>query len=309
MIGTTGILYYSLSNTSHNNTPNQQDASPASHPKYIGSIKGEGDDRLKAPMAVTVADTGLFVADSGNSKLDIFTQTGTLEQSVKIALKSGSNYPVGVAVDMGRRIYVSTIGTTGRIVVYNAHGTYLYTFPDGASNDASVYAAPVKPIAIYAANRKLYTTDVIDQDVKVYDYSGKLVTRFGRPGSEKGEFLYPNGIAADKDGTIFVSDSNNARIQVFSSKGEFLYQFSGTEKNSLSLPRGIAFDNTGRIHVVDTFKHKVFVFTKKGNLLFTYGGFGSDDGKLAYPNGIAIDAKTGTIFIADKLNNRITMWR
>lgn len=61
--------------------------------------------------------------------------------------------------------------------------------------------------------------------------------------------------------------------------------------------------------MVDSFKHKVFVFTKTGRLLFTYGGFGRTGDGLAYPNGIAIDRESGDIYIADKLNNRISVWR
>ncbi len=260
-------------------------------------------------MAVAEANGMLYIADSGNGRLAIVSGTGTLKKVIDVSTQAGDARPVGLAVDRDMRIYVSTLGAEGAILVYSSDGKFLYRFPEGASDEGSVSALPGQPIALCAANEKLYVTDILDQDVKVYDFKGRLITRFGRPGSDKGQFLYPNGITADEQGVIYVSDSNNARVQVFSSRGEFLNVVTGSEKEAMALPRGIALDRDGRLHVVDMLKHKVFVFTKDGRFITTYGGFGTTGKGLAYPNGIAIDTRDNEVHIADKLNNRVAAWK
>ncbi|MHB8842011.1 MAG: 6-bladed beta-propeller [Candidatus Aquicultor sp.] len=308
LVGTSGILYYSLSNYNADDSGNDQKA-PSYRPQYISAVTGDDHKRLKGPMGIAAANGALYVADSDNGRLAIVSATGTLKKVIDVSTQAGDARPVGVAVDRDMRIYVSTLGTEGAIFVYDRDGKFLYRFPEGASDEGSVSALPGRPIALCTANERLYVTDVLDQDVKVYDLKGRLITRFGRPGSDKGQFLYPNGITADRRGTIYVSDSNNARVQVFSSQGEFLNVITGSEKEAMALPRGIALDRDGRLHVVDMLKHKVFVFAKDGRFIGTYGGFGTTGKGLAYPNGIAIDTRNNEILIADKLNNRIAVWK
>ncbi|MDI6717074.1 MAG: 6-bladed beta-propeller [Actinomycetota bacterium] len=262
------------------------------------------------PLNIAISNKYLFVTDSGNKRVAILTRSGSFIASFS-GFASELSQPIGVAIDKQKRIYVSMLrGSKGEIMVFSGNSDFLYRFPQNLGDGSAIPNATLgKPVSLFSAGNLLYVTDVLDQDIKVYNLEGKLVLRFGRPGNKEGEFLYPNGIAVDKSGNIYVSDSNNARIQVFDKNGNFLYLFSGTEKDPLSLPRGIAIDKQERLHVVDSFKHKVFVFTKTGRLLFTYGGFGRTGDGLAYPNGIAIDRESGDIYIADKLNNRISVWR
>ena len=42
----------------------------------------------------------------------------------------------------------------------------------------------------------------------------------GKPGKNKGQFSFPEGITCDKDGHILVCDTGNNRVQVFSSGGK-----------------------------------------------------------------------------------------
>lgn len=308
LVGITGILYYPLSELMVSSFSRDSEASKA-HPKHITSISGSKSQHLRIPMGVGIANGLLYVTDSGNGRLSIYTQSGKFKQGIDLRANTKSNQPVDIAIDHLNRIYISMLGEENKVAVYSDNGKFLYQFPDGASSDTAIYAKPGKPIALFATREKLYITDVVDQDVKVYNYAGELVLKFGRPGSNKGEFLYPNGIVADKKGNIYVSDSNNSRVQVFNEKGEFLYLFTGPKREPLALPRGIAFDGLGRIHVVDTLRHKVFVFTKKGAFLFTYASYGKLDENLANPNDIAINSKTGHIFIADKINNRVSIWK
>ncbi|MBE0448161.1 MAG: SMP-30/gluconolactonase/LRE family protein [Actinobacteria bacterium] len=307
LVGTTGILFYSITNYRDGETSKTQPSSKT-RPSYVLSIGSKNNHRLRAPLNVATTDNLLYVADSDNGLLSIFSQTGTFKSSINPAPGAQNVYPLGVAVDQKQRVYLTlTVGSENKIMVFNAKGSFLYEFPKSANGTSTL--PPGKPMAVFSANNRLYVTDILDHDIKVYNLDGELVTRFGRPGSAKGEFSYPNGIVADTAGYIYVSDSNNGRVQVFDEKGEFSHLFIVPKKNPLALPRGIAIDKLGWVHVVDTLRHQVFVFTKQGKFLFTYGKFGTRKDTLSYPNGVAIDSKTGAIFIADKMNNRVSVWK
>src|SRR3954452_22348801 len=62
---------------------------------------------------------------------------------------------------------------------------------------------------------------------------------FGSPGSGPGQFSGPQGIDVDpQDGELFVADSNNNRIQVFTAQGIFDRQFGslGTGAGQVNIP-------------------------------------------------------------------------
>ena len=67
----------------------------------------------------------------------------------------------------------------------------------------------------------------------------EFVTAWGERGSDPGQFNDPTGIAVSGD-EVFVSDSRNARIQVFDLDGNFKHQFGtkGTAPGQLGRPSG-----------------------------------------------------------------------
>lgn len=81
-------------------------------------------------------------------------------------------------------------------------------------------------IAIYEDD--VFITDVAKHCVFRFSREGKLLAKWGREGSAKGEFSYPCGIAVDEKGNIFVADTDNRRIQQFDRDG-ILYHTFGAE--------------------------------------------------------------------------------
>ena len=55
--------------------------------------------------------------------------------------------------------------------------------------------------------------------VSVFSPCGEKIWSFGRRGSRSGQVWYPREVAADGEGNILVADSENHRIQKFSSEG------------------------------------------------------------------------------------------
>ncbi|MHB1418954.1 MAG: NHL repeat-containing protein [Bacillota bacterium] len=254
---------------------------------------------IKVPLAVAASSDRVYITSSGQGQVHVYDyKTGRL---IKNLGEYGSNegqfiYPNALAVNSRNELLVGEF-RTGRIQVFNEQGNLLRVI------DRQVVNRPLSPLAlavnsadrIFVANRT--------GEVLVLDMSGKLITHFGQPGSRAGQLTYPNGIAVDDEGTIYVSDSGNDRIQLFGPGGRLLKVLPGSLMG-LSMPRGIAVDQDRRIFVTDVFAHRVAAFTKDGKYLFDFGGRGQQDGQLNFPNGLAIDTK-GNIFVTDRENNRV----
>ena len=78
---------------------------------------------------------------------------------------------------------------------------------------------------------------------------------FGTPGSGRGQFNGPRGVAVDDEGNILVVDAGNNRIQKFKSDGQFVMAVGGNYFKvtvSPSNPVGISIDpDTKRSFVSD----------------------------------------------------------
>jgi DNA-binding beta-propeller fold protein YncE len=62
----------------------------------------------------------------------------------------------------------------------------------------------------------VFVVDKLSTNVQVFDQNGKFISKFGSKGTAEGQFKRPEDIALDPHGRIFVCDTGNSRIQVFS---------------------------------------------------------------------------------------------
>jgi len=93
---------------------------------------------------------------------------------------------------------------------------------------------------------------------------------WGGPGSLPGQFFEPADLAVAGDGTVYVVDRGNHRIQRFTAEGAFLLEWSqSTEQSSFNNPTGIDIDASGNVYVADTSIH---LFTASGAYTRTLRG-------------------------------------
>ena len=129
-------------------------------------------------------------------------------------------------------------------------------------------------------------------------------------GGKPGEFRYPSFLAVGSDGTLYVSDAMNFRVQTFDRDGKFLQQIGslGQTPGSFARPKGVAVDSEGHVYVVDAAFNNVQVFDRTGQLLLPIGSMGRGPGQLWLPLGIAVDGKD-RIYVADRYNDRVEIYQ
>ncbi|MEL7563582.1 MAG: 6-bladed beta-propeller [Dehalobacterium sp.] len=129
---------------------------------------------------------------------------------------------------------------------------------------------------------------------------------WGGWGNSAGKLYYPNGVAVDFNGNVYVADSNNNRIQKFSAQGDFMITWGvrGNGEGQFYLPMAVDIDSDGYVYVTDSYNHRIQKFDSEGNFIISWGNYGSGSGQLKYPSGIAVDNKNN-IFVSDRDNHRV----
>jgi len=117
------------------------------------------------------------------------------------------------------------------------------------------------------------------------------------------------------DGSVYVADTWNHRIQKFDANGKFLTTWGqegqGDALNVFWGPRAVAVDSTGRVFVADTGNKRISVFDANGTGLASIGVSGKggvDPGFLDEPVGLAV-GPDGSVYVADTWNMRIQVFQ
>jgi sugar lactone lactonase YvrE len=204
------------------------------------------------------------------------------------------------------------------------------TAPGMASRTARALPSPFTVIARYTAaslglshpdslaigpNGDLYVTDV-SQRVTVISLAGKVLRRWGRPGHSPGQFRFANSgdpsvptdiaakITVGPDGDVYVADSGNYRIQVFTPRGRFVRQFGtyGTGRGQFFLPFDVAVDGAGNTYVSDGQSHALTKFSPTGKVVWTIGGALGDPDLAGAVNFTSTDAHGRLVAVNDAAN-------
>jgi DNA-binding beta-propeller fold protein YncE len=160
---------------------------------------------------------------------------------------------------------------------------------------------------------EIYVTDGYG-NARVHKFSpeGRLLLSWGEPGSLPGQFQLPHGIAVDHDGTVYVADRENSRIQLFTADGCHLATWTDVAR-----PCQVFIDASGDVYVaelgfqagrwpgtaapdVGATGGRVSIFNRQGKLRARWGGGLNPcaPGDFFAPHGIWVDSR-GDIYVAE----------
>jgi DNA-binding beta-propeller fold protein YncE len=275
-------------------------------PTYVTAVYG-----AQRPSGVAVSPSGdrIYVVQSAGDRTGIvFDASGNKVGTMAPPAATGSDHtPVYVAIDpLTGEAYVSD-RPAGTIYVYDRDGAFQREFR------LAVPRPGWEPLGLaFDARGYLYVTDLSGpfQKVLVIDRAATVVRTLG----ENDALSFPNGVAADGAGNVYVADSNNGRLLMYDASGVLRAQVGrGSGQGNLGLPRGLAVDGQGRVFVADSTGQGVFVFRAPTDdsrslvYLGFFGGEGVGDGTFRYPNSVAADAR-GRIYVVDAFNDRVQIW-
>ena len=219
--------------------------------------------------------------------------------------------PTGIDISAQDEIFISDVSNKA-VMIYSLEGQYL------RSIGGSKMLNKPSDVVVDSNHDRLYVVDtggVDNQEHGVHVFTlttGQYVNRIGKRGSQPGEFNLPLQADVAADGTLYVVDSGNFRVQAFDAQGNYLRSIGtlGRYPGQFARPKGITTDNDGNIYVVDTAFGNFQIFNSKGELLLFIGERSQSSKPAAYmlPAGIDVD-ETGRIYIADQFFRKVDIYR
>ena len=178
-----------------------------------------------------------------------------------------------------------------QILKYSSTGALLGTI--GTRDQASLQAPFNHPADVCVApSGELFVADGYgNSSVHRFAADGTHIASFGQPGRRPGEFIVPHSIRVSADGRVYVADRENNRVQVFTSDGDFLDQWT-----DFKCPMGIHIDAEQTVYVTDQVP-RLSILTPDGELLARGRTF-------EYAHQVYTDSQ-GNIYGADTSNQRV----
>lgn len=186
------------------------------------------------------------------------------------------------------------------------HAIYKFS-PDGelllalgeqgvAGSDNEHFEAPSD--VDFDAAGAIYVTDGNRRIVK-FSPDGEFIESIGRGGHGIGEFQPPHTLTVDADDTVFVSDRNMWRVQLFDEVGDLEDVWSHIGRVS-----DIVEDENGDYYALDAEVGRITKVDRSGEILGWFGEPGSNGSQLADGHSIDYDSR-GNITVAH-LDGRVT---
>ena len=270
--------------------------------QIIGT-RGVGVGQLNKPRSVAVdKQDNLYVVDM-TGRVQKFSPEGKFLLSWQMP-QTDLGKPKGMCCDKDGNIVVvephyqrvNHFSTEGKLVVqWGVHGT-----------NAGQLTLP-RSVAVNSHNEVIVTEYTVVDRVQQFSPQGKkLLNIFGHAGEGKGEFNRAEGLGLDSADRMYVADSCNHRIQIFSPDGKWLraYGKAGSGVGELSYPYDVRIDSAGRQYVCEFGNSRIQIFDANNRPLEILGHAGGEPGEFSNPWSIALDSKEN-LYVADSQNHRV----
>jgi DNA-binding beta-propeller fold protein YncE len=273
---------------------------PPSNVLQFGSKGTETENgKFKEPRGMALAKNGnLFVVDTGNNRVEEFTQAGKYETKFGSvgALSGQMKSPYALAVDPSGNVWV-TDNVNNRLDEFTEKGVWVKALGFGVLNGES----------------KLQTCTTS--------------CKVGLAGSGPGQFKEPRGIGIG-GGDVYVADGANNRVEKFTEAGAFVSAFgygvnetgeatkfeicttkckagtAGSGPGQFKAARGLTVAPTGFVWVADSGNNRIQGYSGEGKYELEFGSLGTGPGQFKEPKGIGV-TPGGTLLVGDGVNNRV----
>lgn len=217
--------------------------------------------------------------------------------------------PLGLALSGDGRLAVSEEGSS-RVSLFTLTGEFLATLP--ASGEAPLLERPGG--LRFDADGRLYVADTWNYRIQVLSPAGASLRAWGEPalfGAGAGAVPVhgmwgPRDLALAEDGEVYVADTGNKRIRVYTAQGDWLRDLGsgGSGPGQLDEPSGLALHPDGRLFIADTWNRRIAVFGRDGGFqaLFPLRAWYGDQGHRPY---LALDAARDLLYVGDPDAGRV----
>jgi hypothetical protein len=290
----------------------------------VTGVPGNDLSHLEYARGIAIRGSDLFIADGANNRVLKCNLSGTCTLFAGVTDVPGTDnahfmWPEDVAVDSSGNVYVSD-PVAHRVQKFNSSGTYIGTVGETLVPYVPDAVRLNKPWGVAVApDGSIYMTENRGFRLVKMNAAGVqqwTVGQAGVYGSDNAHFGdWWAGIegspAVDAAGRVYVPDTANHRVQIFSASGAYSATFGsgpGTGNYEFSCPATLAISPVnGDIFVVDHCNHRVMVYNSNRvykTRIGVTGEPGSDNAHFNLPYGVAVDA-SGNVYVADTENHRV----
>jgi tripartite motif-containing protein 71 len=270
---------------------------------------GSSQDYTKPPGGgIAVAGTYVYVADSGNNRIQRFNLEGgeAVAWGTKGSGPGQFRYPRGVAANATEVLVADD--DNHRIEKFDPNGAYQAEAGSQGTGPGQ-FSFPYG-IALDAAGNAYVADDLGHRVVKLTPTLG-FAGSWGGYGTKLSQLAFPRAIASDPAGDTYVANTANDRIEVYNPEGRFLRTLGTSARGPgvLTGPRGLATDPSSGLLVSDTVGSRVELFAPLSDTYLTqWTVAGGHDSSFVRPSGIGVDPR-GSVYITDEGNERVVqMW-
>jgi len=291
-------------------------AAPASMTPFGGAGTAPGATQKPSGLILD-GQSNLYVVDKENNRIEKFDANGKF--LAQFGSKGSGNgqfsEPRGIAINPCNGNLVVVDSGNGRVQQLKPDGTFVSSFGSKGSGGGNQFINPYGVAVTKAAppnqtSCSIYVSDAGGNRVGVFSENGQFagdVTGNATNLTGPAQFGEPSGLAIS-NGTVWVADAQNNRIQSFDYLGHFIGQFGtkGSGAGQLNGPTSVSVTPNETLMVTDA-NHRVSEFNMAGEVLRIFGSPGSGVSQFSDPKGTAVSS-SNVVYVSDAANHRISMW-
>jgi DNA-binding beta-propeller fold protein YncE len=276
-------------------------AASAQSPSFFSLVStfgnsGSGVGQMQVPEGVAIepANGNVYVADTGNDRIDVFGPTGSFVEA----------FGWGVADGQPRLEVCTTVCQAG--IAGTGSGQF--------SAPATIaIGAPPGPTA-----NKVFVGDAGNNAVETFDADGHFISAIDGTSSPQGHFQKLVGVAIDGSGDLWTADGSTNNVDEFDARGAFVRQWTDTHGSPSALAVGSTHNGDRDVQTsvyVTIPSQSQCSFFCSGELTERWTSTGSPEGEierpLAYgsegfggpsPSALTVDPSTGDVYIDHNLD-------